>query len=122
MPVIARRYGSSCRLGDRSGERSASSRRAFAPKAMKWWKFSSFAPVCARMRRRLARSRSDSCAKRRDDELFPWAVQEQHKWHRLLVLLRRAWPLLLPALIPVPVYQSRIRPCATHHQSKEFYP
>jgi len=25
---------------------------------------------------------------RRDDELFPWAVQEQHKWHRLLVLLR----------------------------------
>lgn len=25
---------------------------------------------------------------RRDETLFPWAVQEEHRWHRLLVLLR----------------------------------
>jgi hypothetical protein len=24
----------------------------------------------------------------RDDELFPWAVKEEHRWHQLLVMLR----------------------------------
>jgi hypothetical protein len=24
----------------------------------------------------------------REDELFPWAVKEEHRWHRLLVMLR----------------------------------
>jgi hypothetical protein len=25
---------------------------------------------------------------KRDDELFPWAVKEEHRWHRLLLMLR----------------------------------